>query len=128
LELLEVTDFSDFKSRVPKRLSSVLKDQNSSDFKSFYKFVFCFHREGNSKNVELATCHMLLKMLFSDKYPILHTFIKFTDDKGITHMTLDQWESLYDLMKENPDNLDNYDEMAAWPTLMDEFYEWYKEQ
>lgn len=52
---LEVKDFSDFKSRVPSKLSQVLKDVTSSTFRPFYKFVFCFHREGGAKNVELAT-------------------------------------------------------------------------
>ena len=125
---LDVKDFTDFKSRIPKKLSAVLGDIRSSDFRAFYKFVFCFHREGGAKNVEVGTCHSLLNMIFSDNFPLLQKFIAFTEEKGVTHLTLDQWEGVYDLLKENPVNLDNYDLMAAWPSLLDEFYEWYQKK
>ena len=121
---LIVKDFSDFKSRIPKSLSSVVKNHGDAQFKSFYKFVFCFHREGGMKNVDIAIWHSLLNMIFSDKFPLLQKFIVFTQDKALTHLTLDQWEGVFDLLKENPKDLDNYDTMGAWPSLIDEFYEW----
>lgn len=125
---LDVKDFTDFKSRIPNKLSAVLSDKKSSDFKAFYKFVFCFHREGGAKNVEVGTCHSLLNMIFSDNFPLLQKFILFTEEKALTHLTLDQWEGVYDLLRENPVHLDNYDLMAAWPSLLDEFYEWYQKK
>mmetsp|Transcript_10154 Transcript_10154/g.10029 ORF Transcript_10154/g.10029 Transcript_10154/m.10029 type:complete len:105 (+) Transcript_10154:461-775(+) len=96
------------------------------EFRPFYKFAFTFHRT-DGKNVPVETCQVLFGLIFSDKYPILKTFFKFLAEKEVTHLTLDQWDSTYDLIRENPENLDNYDEYAAWPTLMDDFYQWYGE-
>ena len=121
---LGVKDFSDLKSKIPKKLSDFMKNYKDVDFKLFYKFVFWFHREGGMKNVELETWHTLLNMIFSEKFPLLQKFIIFNQEKALTHMTLDQWEGVYDLLKENPKNLDNYDAMGAWPSLIDDFYEW----
>ena len=125
-ETLGVKDFSDFKKQVPKKLRATLAWINTpSSFRPFYKFVFTYHRS-EGKNVEVATCDSLMKLIFSDKYPLLKKFFTFLNEKGVTHLTLDQWDSTYDLLRVNPSNLDNYDMMAAWPSLMDDFYEWYQ--
>mmetsp|Transcript_9044 Transcript_9044/g.10230 ORF Transcript_9044/g.10230 Transcript_9044/m.10230 type:complete len:83 (+) Transcript_9044:467-715(+) len=77
-----------------------------------------------AKNVAVETCTSLLNLIYSDNYPLLSKFMTFMEDKKITHLTLDQWDSIYDLLRENSSNLDNYDLMAAWPSLLDDFYEW----
>lgn len=42
----------------------------------------------------------------------------------IHSLKLDQWESIFELTKTTKDNLKNYDETLAWPTILDDFNVW----
>lgn len=43
------------------------------------------------------------------------------DVKGITK---DQWVNMFDFCKTINADLSNYNDLSAWPLLLDEFYEW----
>ena len=97
-EKLKVTDLQDLTDRATNDLSNQLRDHKNPDFKKFFKFVFIFHREGMYKNVEVETCSVLLKMMFGDKYKTIKLFISFCEARELQVLTLDQWESLFDLI------------------------------
>ena len=121
---LQIGSLDDLKKNVPKQLSKVYDNIRADHYRSFYRFVFTYHREGMMKSVKTELCISLFELLFSDKFPLLSKFVTFVNDKQLEYMTLDEWEGVLDLLRDNPENLDNYDVMGAWPSLMDSFYEW----
>ena len=44
-----VKSSSEFTEKAAAKLKAVLKDDDKPEFKSFFKFVFTFHREGGAK-------------------------------------------------------------------------------
>ncbi len=76
------------------------------------------------KNVELGTCEALLQMIFGDRFRTDKAFFKYCHEREIQVLTLDQWESLLDVIKTTGDDMGKYDTTGAWPTLLDDFYEW----
>ena len=103
----------DLKKNVPKQLSKVYDNIRADHYRSFYRFVFTYHREGMMKSVKTELCISLFELLFSDKFPLLSKFVTFVNDKQLEYMTLDEWEGVLDLLRDNPENLDNYDVMGA---------------
>ena len=114
----------DLQEKAANKLNMILKDPESSDFRKFFKFAFIFHREGMYKNVEFSTCKALLKMIFGEKFKTVLSFIKYCEERQLQVLTLDQWESLLDVVKTTGDDISKYDRTGAWPTLLDDFYEW----
>ncbi|KAI5952910.1 DCN1 [Candida jiufengensis] len=126
-----------------------LKTNQTINFKKFYDFTFKFLIETENQkvlNIELATEYwkLLLPLVISvhnetesnlnkDKieerinqwYEFL---IKFDQRKIIT---FDTWSMFYQFLIEiiinDPINLSKYDEMAAWPSKIDEYMEYLNE-
>eukprot|EP01156_Anaeramoeba_ignava_P022553 Anaeramoba_ignava/c20785_g6_i1.p1 GENE.c20785_g6_i1~~c20785_g6_i1.p1 ORF type:complete len:274 (-),score=104.30 c20785_g6_i1:21-842(-) len=105
--------------------------QNESEFIPFYKFVFHFSKESpDHKTIKSEVAIMLWKLVLKDKFPLLNDWIEFLENEknGQAPITFDTWELLYDFAKTVKPSLEDYDETAAWPVLIDEFVEYQKEK
>ena len=68
----------------------------------------------------------LMNMVIGSVCPLILKLTKYllevrTEVKGITK---DQWTNILDFCSSISEDLSNYDDMSAWPLLLDEFYEW----
>ena len=68
----------------------------------------------------------LMNMVIGNVCPLTLKLTKYllevrTEVKGITK---DQWTNILDFCSSISPDLSNYDDMSAWPLLLDEFYEW----
>lgn len=62
------------------------------------------------KNVELETCKALLKLIqFEERFKTARQFIQYCTEKDLQVLTLDQWESLLDVIKTTGDDMTRYD-------------------
>ncbi|KAJ5070869.1 rp42 related [Anaeramoeba ignava] len=102
-----------------------------SEFLNFYKFVFHFSKDSpDHKTIRSEIAIILWKLLMKDKFTLLNDWIDFLENekKGQSPITFDTWELLYDFSKTVKPNLEDYDETAAWPVLIDEFVEYKREK
>jgi len=108
------------------------RELNSEDnFKAFYVFVFGYLKpEPNSKVLLMETAELVWEMLLKPKkWGLYDQWMKFLKRPGKEQkaITKDVWQQLLEFKNTYPKNLNNYDEMAAWPLLFDEFVEWIKD-
>ncbi len=109
-------------------LSDFLKNPMDTEFKEFFKWLWAYHKEPVSKSIEKEAAITLMNMVISKHFPLVKKLTKYLvevrdDIKGITK---DQWANSFDFCKTIKPDLSNYDDLSAWPLLLDEFYEWSK--
>ncbi|KAI8056299.1 potentiating neddylation domain-containing protein [Gilbertella persicaria] len=96
--------------------------EDSDQFKEMYRYTFGYAKNNDQKCIEVETASVLWTMLLSDRYPIVHEFIAFLQDKApVKVINRDQWNSFLEFVSTD---LSDYDESLAWPVLFDEFVEW----
>ncbi|KAI9273802.1 DCN1, defective in cullin neddylation 1, domain-containing 4 [Helicostylum pulchrum] len=99
---------------------------DASEFKEMYKYTFTYAKNRDQKCMEIETAVVLWTMLLSDKFPIVHDFVRFLQEKKpVRVINRDQWQSFLDFVSID---IADYDESSAWPVLFDEFVEWKREQ
>ncbi|GMG15056.1 unnamed protein product [[Candida] boidinii] len=96
-------------------------------FKKVYSFTYKFILEPNEKNIPYETAIAYWDLLLPEKYRNqLETFKIFLTEQWKQKITKDQWNMLipfFELQTTNP-QLENYDESASWPILIDTYVEY----
>ena len=52
-------------------------------------------------------------------------FIKYLQEHETKSLKLDEWDSMFEMVKQLKDDMTGYDGVS-WPTLLDDFNEWVK--
>lgn len=108
-------------------LRSLLKD--ASTFKKIYRYAYDFSRDKEQKSLEIETGKAMLQLLLNDIWSLTTYFIQFLDQSKYKIINRDQWNSLLEFIRAFTDaNFTDYDNESAWPVMIDEFVEWYKEK
>jgi len=103
-----------------------------TQFRQFYKWVFQHVKEDEKKKTiptNLAT--QLWKIVLGSKQKELVLLEKWliwcekAEDFKVVNR--DVWEQVYDFLRETKD-VKSYDDSGAWPSQVDEFMDWVKEQ
>eukprot|EP01126_Amoeba_proteus_P061511 TRINITY_DN8263_c0_g2_i3.p1 TRINITY_DN8263_c0_g2~~TRINITY_DN8263_c0_g2_i3.p1 ORF type:complete len:215 (-),score=54.92 TRINITY_DN8263_c0_g2_i3:168-812(-) len=94
-------------------------------FREFYKFMFDYAKgEDEVKKVlPLDSAIALWLMLLKDKFSLLEDWISFCRIQGKA-ITKDTWLLLLEFSKLNISQFNSDD---AWPCMIDDFVDWYKE-
>ena len=128
---LKIDGPSKLKSNLPF-FDSELGDVNI--FKKIYQYAFDWGKniqESNTnKSLETSTAIEFWKLLLGGKpkvYKHIEQFCNFLSERpNIRAINRDQWDTFFTFSQIMKDNFENYDEDAAWPTLMDDFVDWRK--
>eukprot|EP00003_Mantamonas_plastica_P027311 TRINITY_DN582_c3_g1_i2.p2 TRINITY_DN582_c3_g1~~TRINITY_DN582_c3_g1_i2.p2 ORF type:complete len:180 (+),score=47.63 TRINITY_DN582_c3_g1_i2:359-898(+) len=124
LSAFGASTISQLKTKLSMAEDNVMEDDH--EFYEFWKFCFIFLKDGEAgRKVPFTKCGVVMGLV-TDKLPRAADFIQFMNDKEITHMNKDQWNSFVEFNQTVVD-FDSYDETAAWPTLYDEFVDWVKD-
>lgn len=125
---LGIYNIDDFKAHLSRLDPGFLEH---SEFRSLYKFVFQFSREGTHKTLEkdmvVALLEMILKPRNNEHLDNFLEFLQSTDDNA--RVALDQWVSFLDFSVSVGADCAGYDddeENCAWPVLIDEYVDWVK--
>lgn len=110
-------------------LKSIINDKNiiknNHDFKSFYKFCYNFSKEPGKKNISLEGAKYLWTNILKGKYKYLDVWLKFLEDeKKVEYISLDTWTLFYEFTQSVSETMEDYDPMAAWPTIIDDYVEY----
>jgi DCN1-like protein 4/5 len=120
---MRITSLSKLQSQIPT-LRREIADPKS--FKAFYTYIFtwCVERQGG-KFLPAETACYVWKIVFGGRsFPHLSEWLNFVGGQS-KNITRDSWNMTLDF---SSTNVENYDENGSWPTLMDDFVQWWKTQ
>jgi len=107
-------------------LRSLLDDP--ANFKTIYRYAFDFAREKDQRSMDIETAKAMLALLLGKHWPLFSSFHHFLEQSKYKVINKDQWCNVLEFSRLIQPDLSNYDEDGAWPVMLDEFVEWYKEQ
>lgn len=99
-------------------------------FKSVYQFTFTYNLSEGSRVLPIDTAVAYWNLLLADKFSKLQEWVTFVTDVYQRSVTRDTWDMILEFsqyLDKNPD-LSEYDEEGSWPSIIDEFVEYLKEQ
>lgn len=70
----------------------------------------------------------MLGLLLGKIWPLFPVFHQFLEQSKYKVINKDQWCNVLEFSRTINLDLSNYDEDGAWPVLLDEFVEWYKDK
>lgn len=143
----KVTNLLEMKSFIDKIYKIIVtNDTNHSitindqliNFENFYNFTFDFLMVNeNQKLLDLATAvdywKLLLPLLSQDEHVLtrFNQWYDFISQEYKRSISKDSWSMIYlfiqDILMKDPINFSGYDEMAAWPSVIDEYIEYLRE-
>lgn len=123
---LECDNVNKLKNRIPA-MRAMLKDPVT--FKKIYRYAFDFSRDKEQKSLDIETGKAMLTLLLADTWRLIPEFVKFLDQSRYKIINRDQWNSLLEFIKTvDTNDFTGYDDEGAWPVMLDEFVESYKER
>lgn len=110
-----------------KKLLPTLMEEAQKSFDRYYEFTFNFglDKSKGERVLPVAVAVPLWQLVFSNRTKSAHldNLLKFIERKGTKGITKDTWELYLLFTRTIKDDYSNYDEMEAWPSLLDEFVE-----
>jgi DCN1-like protein 1/2 len=124
LRALGVSTLSELKSKLPTLYADL---KNDNQFRELYKFTFDFSRDAGYKNISTETAVGLWELLLSNRCKFLKDWIDFIleEKKDEQVIKKDAWNMLYELIESTQGDFNNYVDDGAWPSLIDQFNEFY---
>lgn len=85
-------------------------------------------QEKDQRSLDLNTAKCMLGLLLGKTWPLFPVFNQFLEQSKYKVINKDQWCNVLEFSRTINLDLSNYDEDGAWPVLLDEFVEWYKDR
>lgn len=121
---LKCTTVGQYKSIVATLPQLVSSPQS---FKAFYMFVFELSRTPGQRGLSLEYAKFMWELLLQDKWEYTQDWLAFLETRNRT-VTRDEWNMTLTFMKmPSANSFQGYDDEIPWPTMMDDFVDWYKE-
>uniref|UniRef100_A0A2K6G259 DCN1-like protein n=1 Tax=Propithecus coquereli TaxID=379532 RepID=A0A2K6G259_PROCO len=92
---------------------------------SLFLFV---KQEKDQRSLDINTAKCMLGLLLGKIWPLFPVFHQFLEQSKYKVINKDQWCNVLEFSRTINLDLGNYDEDGAWPVLLDEFVEWYKDK
>eukprot|EP00798_Chlamydomonas_sp_ICE-L_P015364 gene15366-21450_t len=117
-----VQNLAKLKAKLPE-LRQELKSEDR--FREIYNFAYLFSRERGQKCVQFETAVGMWQLLYSgdNLWPLLDQWCEFLSEHHNRAISQDTWTQLLDFTRTVKPDFSNFDEMSAWPYLIDEFVE-----
>lgn len=104
---------------------------NQPTMKSLFRYAYDFARSINEnvaqRTIDRETATHMLNVLLRGRWVGLAKFLQYLEDTDVKVMNKDQWCSVYEFSHTILLDFSNYDDMEAWPIMLDEYVEWAKE-
>jgi len=101
---------------------------DETDFKLLYRFAFQFYKETKEQKVIQKDVIIQMINLLLGKRRLIPDFVEFLEKSHFGALNSDQWNLLLEFVKYHDQELSNYDDSAAWPTIFDEFVLWRRQR
>jgi len=110
------------------QLKAMLEDADA--FRDYYGFCFKFAMEPGFgvRTLPAEVAKQMWALTISEQFTHLQEFYAFLDEKGVKAVTKDVWDMLLTFATSVEDDMSDYDDDGAWPVLIDDFVEWFREK
>ncbi|XP_037088155.1 DCN1-like protein 5 [Pollicipes pollicipes] len=102
--------------------------EHPDTFKSIYRFAFDFARDKDQRSLDIEIGRALLQLLLGKNWPIYGSFHKYLERCKYRVVNKDQWNNILEFSRTIAPDMANYDENGAWPVMLDEFVEWFRQE
>lgn len=126
---LRADSINAIKTKFPELLREVQTDD--AMFKDLYRYTFGFglDTEGGQRTLPCEIAIPLWKLVFHYRQPpILDRWCNFLTENQVKGISRDTWQMFLHFVEVIGDNLSNYDDNEAWPSLFDDFVEYENER
>lgn len=106
-----------------------LENEAKQSFRDIYKFAFQFGLDSDQGQRSLPSdvAIGMWQVVFSKNPPVLlKDWIKFLEESKIRGISRDTWNMFLHFTENVGSDLSNYDDNEAWPSLFDDFVEYYR--
>ncbi|XP_043082092.1 DCN1-like protein 3 [Puntigrus tetrazona] len=116
------------------RFSVLLEESRGEEsFKDLYRFTFQFglDAEQGQRSLQRSIAIALWRLVFTlDTPPLLEHWLDFLSENpcGVRGISRDTWNMFLNFTQSIGQDLSNYSEDEAWPSLFDSFVEWETER
>lgn len=119
---------------IRSRFSVLLEESRGEEsFKDLYRFTFQFglDAEQGQRSLQRSIAIALWRLVFTlDTPPVLERWLDFLSENpcGVRGISRDTWNMFLNFTQSIGQDLSNYSEDEAWPSLFDSFVEWEMER
>jgi len=103
-------------------------NEHPDEMEQLYRYCFNYAREPQSINLPLSTAAIYWNMILRNKFKHLDLFVYYLKQTKVKVINRDLWNMLWIFAQTIDDEMTNYDMYDAWPTLLDEFVQWYRDR
>jgi len=108
------------------KLRAQLSERDS--IKDIYSYTFTFSLDRGQKNLSIEDSVAYWEILLKGHFALLDEWIIFVRERCRNTISKDTWMMVLDLALSCKPDLSDYDFEGAWPVLIDDFVEWYRER
>ncbi|CAJ0579903.1 unnamed protein product, partial [Mesorhabditis spiculigera] len=103
-------------------------ETDRSKYRQLYQFAFVYGKPERQRSMETDTALAYWHILFHDRYVLFDQFERYLKERDTKVITRDVWNLVFEFLEKiNPD-LSNYDDDGAWPTLLDNFVDYLRNE
>jgi len=106
----------------------LLDDDDS--FRDYYSYCFNFAKEPGFgvRTLPTGVALQMWQMTIAERLGPFAEWTEFLSEKKVGAITKDVWDMLLTFANDVDADMGNYDDDGAWPVLIDDFVEWYREK
>eukprot|EP01027_Heterolobosea_sp_BB2_P002146 GEZU01003236.1.p1 GENE.GEZU01003236.1~~GEZU01003236.1.p1 ORF type:complete len:317 (-),score=60.51 GEZU01003236.1:349-1299(-) len=121
---LGLTSLSKIKSYVPTFRAEL---DNQTKLKQFYKWAFDYVKEQDAKSLAPDNACLTWRTILGGRWKLIDEWCTFVEKEYNKAVQKDAWVQFLDFTIAHPKgDLSDYDENGAWPSLIDDFVEYYR--
>ena len=106
--------------------------RNGPKLRELHIFTHNFCREERKKNIDVGAAVAMLPLLhgdaFPDHIPNLCEFLQGHETAKKRGVSGDEWSMMLNFVAEVEPDCSNYQDDGAWPLLLDDYVDWYRER
>mmetsp|Transcript_36097 Transcript_36097/g.81916 ORF Transcript_36097/g.81916 Transcript_36097/m.81916 type:complete len:223 (-) Transcript_36097:303-971(-) len=131
LSFSSASSYAELRDRLGAITASTRRD--ASALRSLHSYTHKFCRvDDRARTIDASSALIMLKLLHETSHPAhvasISAFIEenaTVQKRGVSH---DEWMMILQFCREVESDCSNYQDDGAWPVLLDDYVEWYKEK